>query len=167
MAAFATRVVDRIEDAGIPACDKGATAAKGLFARPIADWERVAGSWLDDPDQEKALILVSLVIDGRAVWGEDAAAAPMRATFSKAKDRPRLLRMLDTFALAHKPPTGFRGGIVVEHDGEHQGMLDIKQGGLLPIVDLARSAAMAVGVSSASTPSPASSRGGGRGDPRR
>jgi CBS domain-containing protein len=151
MAEFATRVVGSIEAAGIPACSKGAIASKGLFARPLADWQRVAGSWLDDPDQEKALILVSLVVDGRAVWGEDAAAAPLRATFSKAKDRPRLLRLLDSFALSHKPPLGFRGSIVVEHDGEHRGMLDIKQSGLLPIVDLARSAAMAAGVSAAST----------------
>ena len=85
------------------------------------------------------------------MWGEDAAAAPLRGTFSTARDRPRLLRLLDTFALSHKPPLGFRGSIVVEHDGEHRGTFDIKQSGLLPIVDLARSAAMAAGVSAAST----------------
>jgi CBS domain-containing protein len=152
MADFASRVVGGIEAAGIPACDKGAIASKGLFARPVEDWERIARSWLDDPDQEKALILVSLVIDGRAVWGEGVAAGRLRATFSSARDRPRLLRLLDTFALSHKPPLGFRGGIVVQHDGEHQGTLDIKQSGLLPIVDLARSAAMAAGVAAASTP---------------
>src|SRR5262249_39604092 len=135
----------------IPACDNGAIAAKGYFARPIADWERIAGSWLEDPDQEKALILVSLVVDGRPVWGEDVAAGPLRAIFSKAKDRPRLLRLLDSCALSPKPPLGFRGSIVVENDGEHRGKLDIKQSGLLPIVDIARSAAMAAGVSAAST----------------
>ena len=32
--------------------------------------------------------------------------------------------------------------IVVEHSGEHRGTLDIKHGGLLPIVDLARYAAL-------------------------
>jgi CBS domain-containing protein len=36
-------------------------------------------------------------------------------------------------------------------DGEHRGTLDIKKRGLLPIVDLARSAALAAGVSAAST----------------
>ncbi len=40
---------------------------------------------------------------------------------------------------------------MVEHDGRHRGQLDIKTGGLLPITDLARAAAMEAGVASAST----------------
>jgi CBS domain-containing protein len=42
-------------------------------------------------------------------------------------------------------------GLVVEHDGENRGRLDIKRGGLLPVVDLARWAGMAAGVASGST----------------
>lgn len=152
MAKMAERVVGGLADAGIPRCNGGALASKGLFARPVADWERLARSWLDDPDQEKALILVSLVGDGRAVRGGDIAGARLRAAFAEARNRPRLLRMLETFALADRPPTGFRRDFIVEHGGEHRGTLDIKKGGLLPIVDLARSAAMAAGVVAASTP---------------
>ncbi|HEY8763308.1 MAG TPA: putative nucleotidyltransferase substrate binding domain-containing protein, partial [Solirubrobacteraceae bacterium] len=37
------------------------------------------------------------------------------------------------------------------HGGEHRGRLDLKHGGLLPIVDLARWAAMAAGVTNAGT----------------
>ena len=40
---------------------------------------------------------------------------------------------------------------MLEHDGEHRGLLDIKSGGLLPVVDLARWAGIAAGVTSAST----------------
>lgn len=152
MAKLAQRVVSGLDNAGIPACKGGAIATKGLFARPVSDWERIAGSWLDDPDQEKALILVSLVGDGRAVWGGDVAGARLRTAFAKAKDRPRLLHLLEAFALSHRPPTGFRKDFVVEHDGEHRGTLNIKKGGLLPIVGLARSAALAAGVTGASTP---------------
>ncbi len=152
MSKLAERVVSGLDTAGIPACKGGAIATKGLFARPVSDWERIAGSWLDDPDQEKALILVSLVGDGRAVWGGDVAGARLRASFAKAKDRPRLLHLLEVFALSHKPPTGFRKDFVVEHDGDHRGTLNIKKGGLLPIVGIARSAALAAGVTGASTP---------------
>ena len=45
-------------------------------------------------------------------------------------------------ALAAKPPTGFMHDIVVEDSGEQKGTFDIKHGGLLPIVDLARYAAL-------------------------
>ncbi len=151
MAALAERVVTGLEAAGITPCNAGALATKPLFARPVADWERLAGSWLDDPDQEKALILVSLVGDGRAVVGDGKMATRMRAAFAHARDRPRLLQLLERSALADRPPTGFRRNLIVEHDGEHLGTLDIKKGGLLPIVDLARSAALAGGVAAAST----------------
>src|SRR6185295_18603176 len=40
---------------------------------------------------------------------------------------------------------------VVEHSGERRGQLDLKHGGLIPIVDLARWAGMAAGMASAST----------------
>ena len=39
---------------------------------------------------------------------------------------------------AAKPPTGFMHDIVVEDSGERKGTFDIKLGGLLPIVDLAK-----------------------------
>ena len=45
-------------------------------------------------------------------------------------------------ALATKPPTGFLEDMVLEHSGEHRGTLDIKHGGLLPIVDIARYAGL-------------------------
>ena len=151
MTALAGRVVAGLEAAGIEPCHGGALATKGLFARPVADWERLARSWLDDPQQEKALILVSLVGDGRAVHGSDVAAQRMRSAFAAARDRPQLLQLLERFALVDKPPTGFRRDLIVEHNGEHRGTLDIKKGGFLPIVDLARSAALAAGVSGAST----------------
>src|SRR6185437_1996 len=49
------------------------------------------------------------------------------------------------------PPTGFLRDLVVEHSGEHKGRLDLKHGGMLPIVDLARWAGMAAGATSSST----------------
>ena len=62
-----------------------------------------------------------------------------------------LLRLLARFALSYRPPTGFLRGLVVEHSGERRGRLDLKHGGCIPIVDLARWAAMSAGVTSTST----------------
>jgi len=56
---------------------------------------------------------------------------------------PGLLRMLARFALSFRPPTGFLRDFVVEHSGERRGQLDLKHGGMIPIVDLARWAGMA------------------------
>ena len=56
--------------------------------------------------------------------------------------RETLLRWMLRLALAAKPPTGFLKDMVLEHSGEHRGTLDIKHGGLLPIVDIARYAGL-------------------------
>src|SRR6476660_8940671 len=64
---------------------------------------------------------------------------------------PNLLRLLARLALSFRPPTGFLRDFVVEHSGERKGQLDIKHGGLIPIVDLARWAGMAAGLASAPT----------------
>ena len=61
------------------------------------------------------------------------------------------LRLLARLALSFRPPTGFLRDFVVEHSGERKGQLDIKHGGLIPIIDLARWAGIAAGVASAST----------------
>jgi len=78
-------------------------------------------------------------------WGADGLWE------ARARASPELLRLLARFALSFRPPTGFLRDFVVEHSGERRGQLDIKHGGLIPIVDLARWAGMAAGLASAST----------------
>lgn len=146
----AVRVLDGLQACGLRADPKGATAAHRLFARSIDAWGAAIDSWFDDPTQEKALILVSIVGDSRPVWGVHRAE-PLAAHIAAARTRPGLLRLMARFALSHRPPTGFLRDLVVEHSGAHKGALDIKHGGLLPIVDLARWAGMAAGATAIST----------------
>ena len=105
---------------------------------------------MKDPTQEQALILVSVLVDSRPVWGIHAGT-PVAEEFCLAPQHPALLRLLARFALSYRPPTGFLRGLVVEHTGERRGQLDLKHGGIVPIVDLARWAAMSAGVTATST----------------
>jgi CBS domain-containing protein len=148
--------ITRRVEAGLAACGlrpdpRGTTAANPLLARSLASWRRAARGWLEDPAQEQALILVSVVVESRVVWGLRTGISVAEA-FRAAREHPALLRRLARFSLSYRPPTGFMRGLVVEHSGEHRGQLDLKHGGLVPIVDLARWAGMAAGVTSASTP---------------
>ncbi len=136
---------------GIRVDRHGASASELLFVRSVESWQHAARSWIEHPTREQALILVSVLVDSRPVWGVHSGS-PVSDTFRAAQARPELLHLLARFALSHRPPTGFLRGLVVEHDGAHRGRLDIKNGGLLPVVDLARWAGMAAGVTSASTP---------------
>ncbi len=143
-------------DEGLRACGMspdthGASAANPLFARSLASWHRAARSLSEDPTQEKALILVSVITDSRPVWSSRGWVAGGLWEARPYPDHPDLLRLLARFALSFRPPTGFLRDFVVEHSGERRGQLDIKHGGLIPIVDLARWAGMAAGIASAST----------------
>jgi CBS domain-containing protein len=148
--ALACKVVDDLARCGFTPDRHGATASNPLFVRSLASWQRAARSWIADPAQEKALILASVLVESRPVWGVHTGTS-VSDTFRLADRNPALLRLLARFALSYRPPTGFFRGLVVEHTGEHRGRLDLKHGGMIPIVDLARWAGMAAGVTSAST----------------
>src|SRR5205823_10480053 len=99
----------------------------------------------------KALILVSVLADSRPVWSSSGVTGDGLWQARPYPDHPELLRMLARFALSFRPPTGFLRDFVVEHSGERRGQLDLKHGGMIPIVDLARWSGMAAGMASAST----------------
>jgi CBS domain-containing protein len=143
-------VLDGLQACGLRLDEHGVNASSPAFVRSVDSWQREARSWLADPTQEKALVLSSVVVDSRPVWGVHTGT-PVADTFALAPDHPALLRLLARFALSERPPTGFLRGLVVEHSGEHRGRLDLKRGGSIPIVALARWAAMSAGVTSAST----------------
>ena len=148
------RAVDEgLRDCGMSPDEHGASAANPIFARSLASWHRAARSLSEDPTQEKALILVSVLADSRPVWSSGGAVSGGAVSGGLWEGQPTrdLLRLLARFALSFRPPTGFLRDFVVEHSGERRGQLDIKHGGLIPIVDLARWAGMAAGLASAST----------------
>ncbi len=147
---LAQTVATQLSECGVRIDSNGVTASDLRFVRSLDSWQSLARGWIDEPTQQQALILVSVLVDSRPVWGIHRGA-PLTDTFQTARAHPRLLRLLARMALAHRPPTGFMRGLVLQHDGQRRGQLDIKQTGLLPIVDLARWAGMVAGVASAST----------------
>ena len=155
VAGYLGRVAQAVDE-GLRACGlspdaHGASAANPLFARSLASWHRAERSLSEDPTQEKALILVSVIADSRPVWSTSGSVASGLWEARPYPEHPDLLRLLARFALSFRPPTGFLRDFVVEHSGERRGQLDIKHGGMIPIVDLARWAGMAAGIASAST----------------
>ncbi len=153
------RVADFVDE-GLRACGlhpdaNGASAANPLFARSLASWRAAARTLSEDPTRKKALILVSILTDSRPLGGAGAGTTGAGTSVTDAlwheRGHPDLLRLLARFALQFRPPTGFLRDFVVEHSGERRGQLDIKHGGLIPIIDLARWAGMAAGAATGST----------------
>ena len=147
---IATIATETLMRCGFRPDEHRVNASDPLFVRSLSSWQREAHSFLDDPTQKKALVLVSVLVDSRPVWGVESE--PLIAeTFRAARSYPQLLRLLAQFALSHKPPVGFIRGLAIDISGEGRSRLDLKSGAVVPITDLARWAGMAAGVTCAST----------------
>jgi CBS domain-containing protein len=136
--------------AGFRPDNKGVVALSPLFARSIEGWEEAARKWVEHPDRDRGLMLLSVAVEGDPVWGATAAAERIAAAFARSPEREVMLRRLAASALLERPPTGFRRHRVLLWSGERKA-LDIKKAGLLPIESLARWAGLAARVSAAST----------------
>ena len=149
-ARLASDVVDNMAAMGWKLDPHGVTATGVMSASSIGDWQAAIREWLEPPTSNEELVAISIVLDARAIYGPDGEL-DLRSLIRDAHPRPALLRLLLRSALASKPPTGFLKDIVVEHSGEHAGHFDVKHGGLLPIVNIARYAALAAGAMTTST----------------
>jgi CBS domain-containing protein len=133
----------------------GVTAARPLLDRSFESWRAAIRDVIEDPEQEQALIFISLLADARRTYRLGDARDPLEELAHVRHRRP-LLRLLLRLALAHRPPTGLRrlrGSRPGGEDGAppRRGNLDIKRAGLLPIVAIARYASLAAGGHATST----------------
>jgi CBS domain-containing protein len=149
MYGLAEQVGGLLATTGFKSDPHGLTGAGPVMAHPAGEWLETVQGWLDNPTDETVMAF-NILLDGRGIEGQNGSFGVLSAA-QDAKKRPSFRRLLLRLALAAKPPTGFRRDIVVEQSGEHRGSFDIKKGGLLPIVGLARYAGLAAGATSTST----------------
>jgi CBS domain-containing protein len=156
MSELGRRVVDELTAIGFTADENGATGAQPLFQRSFESWRSLIRHAIENPDAEQALVLISLIADGRPIHTV-GDVRDFDEELRSAHHRRGVVRLMLRLALVHRPPTGFRRfrdpprDLVVEHSGENKGRLDIKHGGLLPITAIARYAGIAAGATITST----------------
>ena len=90
-------------------------------------------------------------LDLRAVAGPLPIERDLDSLLERAPEHPYFLERLTKAAVELRPPVGFLRDFVVERSGEHVGTLDIKSGGIGPIVNLARLYALSAGSTAKTT----------------
>ncbi|WP_119420121.1 putative nucleotidyltransferase substrate binding domain-containing protein [Desertibaculum subflavum] len=145
-AAVGQRMADLLDQAGIPYCKGGVMAARpGWRGDPVA-WRTRVAEWLRRA-QGEALLDVDIFFDFRAVSGERALAASLRAdALAAAKGAPAFLRQLAEQASSHGAALSLLGRFRLQ-----DGRVDLKAGGLLPLVGAARVLALANGIGETET----------------
>jgi CBS domain-containing protein len=107
------------------------------FSRSAGAWCEAVDAWALDPIADQADIYLTALIDAVPIWG-DEVWTPVRHRLVAAVSTPLVRRMLTRLAAAHRPPTGFVRDLVIEASGEHRGTVDLKLGGISPLVELGR-----------------------------
>ncbi|MDF3072514.1 MAG: hypothetical protein K0S54_181 [Alphaproteobacteria bacterium] len=144
---FAEKVNIMLDEAGIPLCKGDVMARNRAWRRSVGEWHAAIAGWTAKPEGE-ALLNVDIFFDALPVAGERILGQRVmdhaRDTASHALP---FLRLLAEAGTAHRPPLGLFGQLKL--DGEQR--VDLKRGGLLPIVSAARVMTLKVGADAAST----------------
>ena len=132
-AAFGRRLADLLDASGVPYCKGKVMASEPLWRHTLVGWQDLIDRWVGAPKPED-LLNVDIFFDFVPVHGDRALAARLRDHATEAAARaPAFLRLLAEAMKAMHPPFGLFGGLRTEG-----GRVDLKKGGLLPLVTGAR-----------------------------
>lgn len=148
---LARTVSDGLNACGMRYCPGEIMASTDQWRQPVRTWRQYFADWIEHPTH-KALMLCANFFDLRPVAGEASLYESLQnEALQKTAGNQIFLAHMAAIALENRPPLGFFRQFVLSHHGEHDDTLDLKLGGIVPIVSLARVAALAEGVTSLNT----------------
>ena len=144
---IAERVHEILDACALPADRNGALASSRRFARSSSAWLRATRKWMDDPLEDQGLIMSSLLVDGRVIWGDPALHTVPAGYRRMWLDHPEALRLqlLDALSTRVWQRSFWK---VLSRRG---GTFDLKAHAVTPVVNLARWGGLSVGIASATT----------------
>lgn len=141
--ALAGFVCNGLNACGYPYCPGNIMATNHAWRLRLGDWKKTVSAWVRSPTDD-AVMRVSIFFDIRPVSGDLHLGHELQQHMLKtASANSIFLAALARNALCNRPPLGFFRRFVVERNGEHQDMLDLKHRGIIPVVDMARVHAIA------------------------
>lgn len=145
LAAFA-EVHEALTAAGLTTDTHGVSAAQRTFARTNSEWHAAAREWLATPTANNGAMMTSLLVDGRPIHGDPGLPAVTRV-FGALRRHPATMRLLLLESLSKRAKVRKARNVL----GGHADRFDFKEQALLPIVNLARWAALSVGAAALPT----------------
>lgn len=145
-AAFA-EVSSALEQSGLSGDGHGATASRAPFARTNAQWRSAAQGWIAAPERNHGAIMISLLVDGRPIYGDPGLSAAA-AFVGDLRSHPGTLRLLLEDTLSRRARMRTTRSVLLRRPHT----FDIKRDAILPVVNIARWAALSVGSAELGTP---------------
>jgi CBS domain-containing protein len=133
-------VYEVLARAGLSGDDHSVTARHALFARTNDDWREAGQQWLAAPAEHNGAMMTSLLVDGRPIYGDPGLPAVTKV-FGDLRRHPGTMRLLLQESLSKRAKLRPMRHILTRQPDT----FDIKTHALLPIVNIARWAALSVG----------------------
>lgn len=151
VAAFAARLRDILQTAGLPPCPKGIMAAASEWRKPLGQWFEAVDAAAEKPDAA-GVLFVSLLADLRAVDGDASLAAALAGHIRRrAADAPLLVRVLAREAVRFAPTSHFFLHVPRGFFGLGHGPFDLKRLAVYPLVLGVKALALDVGLAETAT----------------
>jgi CBS domain-containing protein len=148
---FSVRLVDALEEIGVPRCPGNTMASNPLWRRSITDWKRLLDQWITMPTPEH-MVNFGMFQDQRVLYGDETLGQQLHdhiltAVRHNAFFLPNMARHVVRFP----PPLGMFSRIKVERRGENRGKVDIKKAGIFAITVGSTLLALEAGIVGGST----------------
>jgi CBS domain-containing protein len=138
-------VNDGLARCGIGVDNNGVLAGKRLWRMSKGAWLRTFAECLTEPD-ESHLIRASVAFDFRPAAGGLMLVPELTDYIRDARRHPQFMRLMARTANGYPVALGFRGQLATGREGDPPDRLDLKRGGIIPLVNLVRFHALAHGV---------------------
>ncbi|WP_339484628.1 DUF294 nucleotidyltransferase-like domain-containing protein [Pseudomonas sivasensis] len=143
--ALATFVSDGLAACGYSYCKGGIMATNDQWRQPLKVWRSYFDQWIEKPNP-KTLLNSCIFFDLDGVFGELELVQELKVQCArKSSAHPVFLSAMARIALNRTPPLGFFRTFVVETDGQHKRIINLKGRGTAPLTDLIRIHALACG----------------------
>ena len=144
-------VCDGLDACGYVHCPGEMMAMTDQWRQPLEKWRGYFHHWIAFPEPE-ALMLTGVFFDQRFVYGKAALIDELRAeVVQRTRGNKSFLVPLAGNALQRQPPLNWLGNISLIKGGAHEGCVDLKMQGIVPITDMARFYALAAGSDAVNT----------------
>ena len=135
---------------GIGVDNNGVLAGKRRWRMSRSAWLATFDECLHQPD-ESHLVRATVAFDFRPTSGGLEVAPELSERIRAARRYPAFMRLMARTASGFAVPLTIRGQLATGKDGAPEGKLDIKRGGVIPLVNLVRFHALANGVTISAT----------------
>lgn len=148
---FAVRLVEALEQIGVPRCPGDTMASNPQWRHSLTSWKELIEQWITVPKPEN-LVNFGMFQDFRTIHGDTSLEEELRRHLLATVQHctlffPYMARHIVRFP----PPVGIFGHIRVERRGEHRGEVDLKKAGIFAATEGASLLALEVGATGGST----------------